>query len=101
MCGIFAHTAELVNEKHLNCCRVISSNVVLFSFYSPNPVCNSMFRTYSNFVGFSHQFISELLLQLVKLGEVPDGRASQGGRVLDQNHLSLQRLELELKRKLI
>ena len=49
----------------------------------------------------SYQLVLELLLQLVKLGEVPDGRASQGGGVLNQDDLpaELGELELEIKGK--
>jgi len=48
----------------------------------------------------SYQFVSELFLQRVKLREVPDGGASQGGRVLHQHHLAAQRAEVELQRHL-
>ena len=41
--------------------------------------------------------VAELLLELVKLGEVPRGRASQRRRVLDQHHFALQMRERELQ----
>lgn len=48
----------------------------------------------------TYEFVtSELLAQSVNLCEVPDSRASQGGRVLDQDHLALQVTERKLKAK--
>ena len=38
----------------------------------------------------THQFVSDLLAELVYLLEVPGGRASQGRRVLHQHHLAAE-----------